>query len=466
MRIKTVLQFGLLVYVIATGLGCTGADPITVGPYSPGVSQLRFVSDLVARFSPDTGQVWIAAPPGWAAKETEVRVSVPGDLPRRILSLTDGSFLYRFAGTIETTATVTWIDPGSAKHEETLAVTAPEDTIDRDIASAGLYANRMTANEDVVWVVNSGDDELASYDIETLQPGGTAVSAPQYSNPWEAAFGEGSTGLLTTLFGGVFKFDTVTGNTTDVGAGGFRPFASPNGAIIVGDAGWVTNPNPVSYFPTEFGQGWVSRIDLSGDPHVEGENHTPWLNPQHVISDGTNIYVSCSGTIDFAPPDYLATALDAGGVLAINQDGGMLNSYELGMCGPGPMALSPNGAFLYVGSGVSGSLFRIDLLAEEVLNDAANPIVLDNFPGTFISFIEVSPTGLMACGSFNTDTIHFVDSLTGEVDPFPFFEPVSIDGGNPDTYYGPQDAVFISRGGEKGLLILTTVISGFHWLPM
>ena len=466
MRIKTVLQFGLLVYLIATGLGCTGADPITVDPNSPGVSQLRFVSDLVARFNPDTGQVWIAAPPGWAASETEVRVSVPGDLPRRILSLTDGSFLYRFAGTAESTATVAWIDPGNAKHEETLAVTAPEDTIDRDIASAGLYANRMTASEDVVWVVNSGDDELASYDIETLQPGGMAVSAPQYSNPWEAAFGKGSNGLLTTLFGGVLGFDTATGETVEVDTNYLRPFASPNGVTILGDFGWVTNPNPVSYFPTQFEQGWVSRIELSGDPHVDDEIDTPWFNPQHIISDGTDIYISCSGTIDFVPPDYIATALDAGGILVVDEQNKVLTTYELGVCGPGPMALSPDGMFLYIGSGVSGSLFRIDLQKETVLNDASNPIVLDDFPGTFISFIEVSPTGLMACGSFNTDTIRFVDSLTGEVNPFPFFEPVSIDGGNPDTYYGPQDAVFVTRGGENGLLILTTVISGFHWLPI
>jgi DNA-binding beta-propeller fold protein YncE len=215
------------------------------------------------------------------------------------------------------------------------------------------------------------------------------------------------------------------------------------------------------------GHGWVSDISLGDAPSVMAEVNTRWLNPQNVISDGTFIYVSCSGTIDFLPPAYNAIALDTGGVQVISASTReIVASYELGKCGPGPMALSPDKRFLYVGSAVAGGLLRLDLEQRKVLNDASNPIVISDFPGTYVPFVEVTPEGLLICASFNTDTIRFVDSWTGEVDPFPFFGPIELHPDDPDLFYGIQDAAVCRRDGRKGLLILTTVDSAFHWLPL
>ena len=97
---------------------------------------------------------------------------------------------------------------------------------------------------------------------------------------------------------------------------------------------------------------------------------------------------------------------------------------------------------------------------------ANNPIVVDDTPGTYISFLKISHSGLIACASFNTDTIRFLDSWSGALDPFPFFEPIRLHPENASAFYGPQDAVFTYRNSVYGLLVLTTVKSGFQWLPM
>ena len=108
---------------------------------------------------------------------------------------------------------------------------------------------------------------------------------------------------------------------------GFPEFRIPNGvAILPGDTdyAYVTNTNPISYFPTEFGHGWVTCIELHPDQNYEGEVvadiNTQWLNPQNVIVHDNLVYVSCSGTIDWTPPDYIATAMDNGGVHVIDPD--------------------------------------------------------------------------------------------------------------------------------------------------
>jgi len=463
-RRSTTIIFVTLAVSVIFGIGCGNADPITISPNAPGVAQLAFLAGLTARYSPSTTEVWIGAPPGFCASETIVRVEVKGELPRRIQSLTDGSFIYKFMGDESSSAQVEYTDPSGAKHHVYVAVTDPSGGLELSIGSPGLYPNRMNAIDDKVWIVNSGDDELASYDLDSLDRE-SAVSFPPYSNPWEADFVSSTEGLITTLFSGIFRFNTTSGATTQVSTEGFTPFASPNGVAILGDAGWVANPNPISYFPTEFGIGWVSEIGIDESPAVVAEINTQWLNPQNVITDGNYVYVCCSGTIDFIPPDYLPAALDPGGVHVIDPEARtIVASYELGICGPGPMGLSPDSRYMYIGSGVAGWLFRIDLENGVVLNDAQNPIVISEAEKTYIPFIEVSDEGLLACASFNTDTIHFIDSWTGEVDPFPFFGPIELHPDDPDALWGPQDAAFVTRDGEEGLLVMTTIESRFHWV--
>jgi len=444
------------------------------GPDTPGVSQIPFLTRLVARYNPGTSQVWIGAPSGWAKSSSEVLITVTNDLPRRVQVYQDGSFIYKFPGDENSTAEVEWTDTAGTGHSEIVMVTNASEGLELFEGEAGLYPNRMIMKDEMLWVVNSGDDALTSYDLAT-ETEQSSITTPLFSNPWEVDFIDGSSmGFLTTLFAGVYCFDSVTGLTSEVALNGFRDFASPNGVVTIRTGGtdespsgtcWVANPNPVGYFPTTFGQGFISRIEFGETANVSSEINTLWLNPQHVITDGDLVYVSCSGTIDFMPPDYKAVALDRGGVHVIDPDTSqIIKSYDLGICGPGAMALSPDGRYLYIGSGVEGSIFRIDLEEEVVLNNASNPIVISDFPGTYIPFIEVSDNGLLACASFNTDTIRFMDSRTGELDPFPFFGEIELHPDELELLWGPQDAVFATRNGREGLILLTTVESAFHWI--
>ncbi len=457
----------LILSSLVIGLACEVGGPITLDPSAPEAAQLPLALDLVARYEASSGLVWIGAPPGTSKSGREVYITVPDELIRRVKALDDGSFLYRFPGDENSTALVEWTDPTGDRHSKNLAVTAPGEGSALNIAAAGLYSNRLTVMNDVAWVVNSGNDELTAYDLTTLQETGMRVTVPEWSNPWEAAFISPTEGILTTLFSGVFQFDAVEGTIIAVDTTGFSNFASPNGCAIIGDYAWIANPNPITYFPTVLGTGWVNKVALGTDPGVIAEIETDWLNPQNVIVHGDYVYVSCTGTVDFFPPDYLATALDPGGVHVIDPDTGeIVESYELGTCGPGPMAISPDGRYLYAGSNVAGHVYRIDLLNGQILNDASSPIVVSDYTGTFIPTLCMTDGGLLICPSFNTDTIHFVDSRTGEQNPFPVFEPIELHPDDPDALWGIQDIAVCERNGETGLLVLTTVLSAFHWTPM
>lgn len=488
-----------IVLILALGFMCISScsrdgGPLIIQPDQQTLSQLRLLTGITARYYEEVGEVWVGAPPGTSLPLSEARFLVPGELTRRVQTFSDGSFLFRyrgnptmssnyegqrigescardanksFVGNPASSLKVEWTDQSRSIKRKTVYVTDIAMGLKVNEAPAGKYPNRILKNDNTIWVVNSGDDELASYDLVSLSKKGQKVKLPSWSNPWEAAFADSRTGVITTLFDGVYKFNLSDGTIKKVEIGTFREFASPNGCVIFNDNAWVTNTNPVSYFPTKHLPGWISEISLSGEPTVKSEINSRKLNPQFLLTDGQYIYLSCSGTIDFAPPNYVPEAKDAGCVQVINPHVRQtLDTYDLGRGGPGPMALSPDRRFLYCGSSIAGWLFRIDLEKKKVLNDASNPIVVSDSPVTFISFIKSTPEGLLICGSFNDDRIHFVDSWTGQVDPKPFFPAVDLDPNSSETFYGIQDAVLCERNGQRGVLILTTVESGFSWLPI
>ncbi len=467
LRIKILFLTLLLLTAVPFTLGCTKAIPLIYEPTSPGVSQVPFTTRLVARYIAAAGQVWIAAPVNWTRPYHEVTVLVPGDLPRRIEAQADGSFLYKFPGDENSTATVDWVDPDGNSHSQQVSVTKAPDALEIGVGEAGLYPNRLYVSENLVWVINSGTDEMNSYDLDTLEETSLSVITPEFSSPWEAAFAPDGAGIVTTLFGGVHTFEPLDYAPVLVSTDGFRDWVQPNGVTILGDKAWVVDPNPLHYFPTILGTGWVSVIQPGDEPSVVNEIDCEWQNPQNVITDGTYIYVCCAGVIDFMPPDFFATPFTPGGVHVIDPaTNEIVGSYELGIGGPSVMVLSPDNRYLYVGSNTSAWVYRIDLENSNIINDVTNPIILSDQEGTYVPFLEVSDAGLIAAAVFNTDVIYFIDSFTGEVDPFPVLEPIDMDPDSDELQYGPQDAVFTERNGEGGLLVLSSIASEFHWLPI
>jgi len=465
MQIKRSIAILIAIALLVISIGCNSSDPVTPGTNPPLNQTSGWFTDVTVRFDTTAGEIWISTPRNFATPLSEATVTVD-EIRQTSLVDMNGSCRFVMPGSTDSIIIIDFLDNNGFRQMNELFITSPDDFLEPGIAPAGKYPNRMHISWSHLWVVNSGDDELTSYDPDTLLPDGSIVTLPLFSNPWDCAFSGPSEGVATTLFNGVFVFDASDNTTTQVDTTGFRDFASPNGVAMCGGNAWVVNPNPVSYFPTEFGPGWISKIRTSGPAAVIDEIDSPWLNPQHVISRDDCIYVSCSGTVDFVPPDYFAVALDDGGVMEYNTITGEMRTWNLGLTAPGPMVISPGGRFLYAGSGVAANIMRIDLATGAILNGGGNPIVISDTEGSYIPFMEINEEGLIATASFNDDLVRFVDSGTGDVDPFPFFEPIELNPDNdPMIYYGPQDAVFTGRNGEYGLLILSTIDSGFHWLP-
>ncbi|MFH1675850.1 MAG: hypothetical protein ABIC40_02410, partial [bacterium] len=347
---KNFTLFVLLSLIIPFFLGCSRGSILSPDPNSPAVTQGNFTGKLVARYNEYSKKVVLGAPSNFSKPLSKIVISIPGEIPVTTHSLPDGSFILRFPGNADMSVGVEWIDSNDENHATTVTVSDPSDDLDVNIKPAGTYPNRMENVGGTIWVVNSGDSEIRPYDANNLLPTGTWIKAPKYSNPWEAAFNN-SEGIFTTLFDGAYYFNLLTGDITPIMSTGFRHFASPNGCAIDNDRAWVVNPNPISYFPSEFSQGWVSSIVIGPIPRVNAEIDTKWLNPQFIIYKNGLLYVSCTGTVDFVAPDYHAVALTNGGIHVI--DPGTLKiveSYELGLGAPGPMGFSPDERYLYAAS--------------------------------------------------------------------------------------------------------------------
>ena len=102
-----------MVVIMTVGIGCSNSGgPILLDPKSPEVKELGFVVDIQARFNPKTGKVWVVGPAGTSIPNGSVEFDVPGRSTASTRSLSDGSFMYRFPGSKDSTVTVKWIRKG------------------------------------------------------------------------------------------------------------------------------------------------------------------------------------------------------------------------------------------------------------------------------------------------------------------------------------------------------------------
>lgn len=460
---KSKYLVSLLFVLLLTSSSCAnGGNPIILDPNSPDVAQLAFVTSVVAVENPTTLELWLGAPAGTADPSTVVNVFIDNDRHVQFRPFDDGSLLYKFAGTSETAIYMQWIDPSRLEHREDISVSGPPDRLVRALAPAGYIPLQMEAVGDKVWVLDQSHS-LYPYDLESFihKPGNFYFLSEPYSFDFSIPTG------IVTAGNDVYTISSGGSYSWEVDNGSFREFTGTTGCAILGNKAWVANMDPIHYFPIKAGPTWVSVIDLQGTtPSIIAEIDLTLYTPLDVITDGSLIYVSCNGTINSGPP-YLFNRVDPGGVFVIDPSTNeIIKTYDLGLTGPGSMQLSPDKRFLYVGSTDVTGVFRIDLEQGKIVNGPDNPIYIagEDVSWGGVSVLDVTPDGLLVCG--NSDRLYFVDSRTGEVNPFPFFKPVEIGYENISSNYLIRDVATCTRGGVEGLLILTSGTAMFHWLPL
>lgn len=205
-------------------------------------------------------------------------------------------------------------------------------------------------------------------------------------------------------------------------------FDHPAGVAIVETASGarvvVTN---TAFIPADlsFGQGFVTTID-SNTSKLLKKIPTSSENPQYIASLGSEVLVVCTGQTRVDLETGHHTAFGPGAVdrfTELDLMNGTPASVSIPIPasttnpmigGPGSIAVTGDHTAAYIGSGLSATVFKVDLVDNVLVRGGDDPIVARNEPGNDTIAVQWHPAGFILVASFNSNLIFRLDPHTDE----------------------------------------------------
>ncbi len=260
-------------------------------------------------------------------------------------------------------------------------------TVDNDVATLGLYPNRIYVNDTLAIVVNSGDANLQLIDLSDFSTIGY-VNFTEGDNPWEIEV-VGDTTAYVSLFlvNEIARVDLISRTVTDRVSVGHRP----EGLCVTGDRVYVVHTafNDIEFV---YGQGMVYVVDVPS--FVVVDSVATATNPQDIARapDGT-LHIVCTGNYvdEFGSIDILNPA-----TLTIVDNipiGGSPGVIHLGVSGNG---------YLADFGWQQGYIYKYDAHTRTAINDSSNPITP---PGSECAYVVGDLSDNLYICQFNNDNI-------------------------------------------------------------
>lgn len=283
-------------------------------------------------------------------------------------------------------------------------------TIENDIAIVGDIPNRLYTREDKIFVLNSTPAGITVIDAHTDVVEKTILLL-EGGNPYEMAFVGKEKVYVTNLLANTISVVNLTSgdivNSIEVGI-------APEGILVVNNTAYVANSGG---YP-DYSASAVSVIDIRSDKVIKTLK-VP-ANPQALaLAPDGRIHVICSG--NYADVSGNVAVIDPYG--ADDWSAAVVDTVLIGGT-PGDIAITAAGkAFLPAfGNGSNGFLYTYDVSTLEVLNDAADPILVGN--GAMTLFFERLENELYV-SNFANDAVQKLDPNSGDVlDTFGFGDGV------------------------------------------
>ena len=239
-------------------------------------------------------------------------------------------------------------------------------SISQNIVQTGTYPNQLLVHNDLIYVLNSGTDDIMI--IDPLDDGRVSrtIALEPGSNPWAMGFAGRNKAYVTNFLANtVSVVDVESGTllkTIEVGT-------APEGILIFEDRAYVANTG-FTGAGQPYARASVSIIDIVNDT-VTHTLDVP-ANAQDIAVDPMGrIHVLCTGNyydvsgqvaiIDlFAPPYWTPAVVD---------------TIHIGDF-PGDIAITPSGKGYCIswGDGENGFLYSYDAFADTLLHGAGDPI--------------------------------------------------------------------------------------------
>jgi len=394
----------------------------------------------------------------------------------------DGSFVGEFRASTNDTFRVVIEEDGI---DEIIGVSIIRDAVERNIAQLGSVPTAIEIQGSRAYVLNGFSDNIQIFDLTQNPPKqiGTIV-LPVGSDPLAIAFLDDTRAYVVNLLGqSVALVNVVTRQCETIIArtgGDFTPcqnvvlaagaFEDPSGVAISNGKVYVTNSNLDSFFEPQ-GNGFITVINAETNQVVRRIDTTGQGTGSITATNG-RLYVVNGGDPDFdsATGEFFC---DPGSIQSIDvidsQIDNVVDSIPIPISNQNPFACNPNrleptldGRFGYLGSGLTGVLFKVDLQNNTLIRGADNPIVITSTDGLDATFdVEIRDDGLAFIALFNSDRIAVMDTSDDSVNPFPFIAPLpaGLRADNPDSEFfdGIQDIAIREDGGFPDVFFITGI---------
>ena len=391
------------------------------------------------------GGVAGAVPPGSTVKVTDLSTMET----KSTVAGPDGSFDPEFQGSTDDLFKVQIIVNNELSDEFTIGVTLLTDIVKRDLGTLGDTPSELKIKGNIAYVLNGFSDNIQRFDLSKTPPRElNPVAVPTGSDPVSFDLLDNGKAYTANLIGQsvslinletnecelIYLKEPPSGNTgcneNIVFDGAFE---DPSDVKLIGNKLYVTNNNFDEFFYPK-GNGFITIIDTdsnqldtviesdganSGSIRVAG-NDVLVLNTGNFIFDAQANEFQCDSNF---PPSI--TIIDPDTETVKDTIEIPLSSMNPLACAPGVMAITPDSKFAFLGLGLVGGMFKIDIENRSVINGASNPVAFTDLSGlNSVTDITFNNQGLGFAALFNSDQIAVFKTDNNEIDPFPFVEPL------------------------------------------
>ncbi|MCK4597357.1 hypothetical protein KAU04_04925, partial [bacterium] len=237
------------------------------------------------------------------------------------------------------------------------------EVIVNDFLTIGQWPNQILSFNDMLYVVNSGTNDIMIIDPRDDGQEPVIISLAQGSNPYYMAFVGANKAYVTNLIANSVSVVDVENRTIlkDIPVG-----IGPQGILIVENQAFITNTGGYPHYSPST----VSIIDVLQDTIIQ--NLEVLTNPQNLaLAPDGRIHVMCTGNYDDIP----------GCIVVIDRWAGpdwtpaVVDTIEIGGM-PGDIMITPSGKGYCTSFGAEphGHLYVYDAYADTVIRGVDNPI--------------------------------------------------------------------------------------------
>ncbi len=328
--------------------------------------------------------------------------------------------------------------------------------------SIGPSGNEVVVSGPYIWIVESGSNTIRRVDKISGKADANFIDLGNDRNPYQIFVDEEKSEMLIANFG------TNTLSVADLKSGkiieeiAHDSLKSPSDVTVTSKYIYVSN---VNYLGSTQGYGPGSITILNRKTRaVLGNLPTAHKNPQYITQietiDGPRIAISNGG----------ALRLGANGVF-VESEGSlelwyeqedplkpMIEVYELGQLAhptigaPGRAQITSDGRSVYAVSGISSSIFKLDLAEKRWVYAAENPHKFYESDGNATHNAVMAANDLLYITSFNQDALYVFDTACDEK----LMGPVDL-GTTGNMLEGPQSIALDSQSEFTDVYFLMSI---------